>query len=229
MTQYFISVTQFDQKYNDLGHFGKDRSACSIFSLQTVQQFMKNGYIDEANHSNNLDNAINNHIQFQIKGHITFDKLLSYCTLDKQTDVTSVELIKENIIGYDNIFKEEHHNKRYSIIFLKNNKFFVVMYNPATTYDKEGYYIRDCHESHQYNFTNRADLIAYLGQTYQFDKAINLSGFTIDEYSNIEYKVVEENLEFNKSTGNKNNSQQTVANSDADFMMALKLQEQEYI
>jgi hypothetical protein len=186
----FSAPTQYDDKYKDCGNFGSNRSACGLFALETASNFLETGEVNKETHEVNLMVAILNHIEKDIKGQITFEELLSHSKLkDKTTICTSVDLIKEKVLGYEHIFKADDYSKPYCIIFLKNSKFFNVLYNPSSHYK---YYVRDCHEIDQYSYASKVDLINHLNTVYKFNENINLDGYEISEFSSIEFKVIDE-------------------------------------
>ena len=196
---HFSSKTQYDTLYNFLG---KNRSLCSLFSIITVSRFLENNDVSEKTHQINLDCSVKNYVNQKINGYLSFSELLKFNSeyLDTDVQATSPELINNNIIGYEHIFKKKSPNP-YAVIFLKNSKFFTLLCTPG-----EKYHIRDCHDIDQYNFTNELQLISYLNDRHQFNKNINIGGFDIAELSNIEFLVIENNFPLNLdlSINNKN-------------------------
>ena len=102
----FASINQFDERYKSLGNFGKQRSACSLFSLLTAYEFIQNYNTSNAKHLENLDQAVGNFVDIKLAGSITFDRLLEFQYNYTPNDIigTSVQLIAQNILGYDNQF-----------------------------------------------------------------------------------------------------------------------------
>lgn len=212
MSSYFTTINQYDQKYA-IGNFKEQRSACSVFALMTAYTFMINYNTSAEDHNKVLDDAIDMYINnLSNVGSITFDKLLSYQDRYKtdSVNVTSAELVKNNIIGYQHMFSEDiKHN--YAVIFLKNYNYIVVL----VTYNDNNviYSVRDCHMTIQYKFSSFELLKEHLNKTYQFDKEIDLDGYKIPEFSNIEFLVIDDkfNLTFETTLGqttDKNTSEQ---------------------
>jgi len=128
-----------------------------------------------------LAKAVTAHALNNIGDQMFFEKLIRFTNLNvKDINATNVELILNNIIGYDVIFPKEW-KIPYAVLFLKNGKFIVVLHHD----DK--YYVRDCHESLQFNNLSRPNVIAHMNKVYQFDQEIDLGGYKIQEYSNIEF------------------------------------------
>jgi hypothetical protein len=74
---------------------------------------------------------------------------------------------------------------------VKNSKFFVVMVN------ENFYMIRDCHESIQYNFASRDELIFHLKHVYNFCEKININGYSsneLNDFNNIEFLIIKNNF-----------------------------------
>ena len=121
-----------------------------------------------------------------------FEDLILGCTNcdAKKITATSVELIVNNIIGQNEMFpKHVSNSERYAVMFLKNEKYFVVMV------DCDGIYLRDCHVDTQHNFKTIDELMIHLSQHYQFTQMINIDGFQIDEYSSIEFLIFDQQFE----------------------------------
>lgn len=179
----FETITQFidpnpESKTNSQLY---KKNACCFFSIITACDFIKTKDMSKTKHEQNIYTAIANNILNQ-NNDMTFDQLLTFTDL-KKNDImaTTVELIFSGELGYDMIFPDIDKNKHWAIIFLKNSKFFVVMY-------KDGIYgIRDCHECFQYNFGTKDELINHLNVTYQFNTPLIVDGFPIPEFSSIEY------------------------------------------
>ena len=193
----FDSINQFDSKYKEMGNFGKQRSACSIFALLSSYMFMETGDVSSEQHLKNLDQAVGNFIDLKIYGSITFDKLLEFQNgAYKPNDVcaTSVQLIEQNILGYEHIFKNEGENfTRYAIIFLKNYNFFVVLVSKNDNIVT--YHVRNCHEKTQYKFFSLVGLIDHLNTIYQFNKELDLDGYKDSDFSNIEFLIIDKKFD----------------------------------
>ena len=188
----FNSINQFDSRYKQLGNFGKQRSACSLFSLLTVHSFMNNRNTTYEQHLENLDQAVGNFVDIKLGGSITFDRLLEFQATYKSNDIigTSVQLIAENILGYGSMFKDESDNfTSYAVIFLKNYNFFTVLVLKEN--NNVTYFVRNCHEKIQCEFSSMLDLTNYLNETYQFNKELNLDGYTDADFSNIEFLIID--------------------------------------
>lgn len=256
--QSFSTATQYDEQFKDIGEFKNQRSACSLFSLQTASCFMKNGITNKDTHDINLMVGILNHIEKQINSQITFENLLENCSLSKDTICTSVDLVREKVLGFESMFKPENYSKAYCIIFLKNSKFFNVLYSPQAKYK---YSIRDCHEIDQYDFTNQSDIIEHLNKVYSFSHVMEVGGMTLHEFSSIEFKIIEDKFEnyfkinavdlgaepeatewdtnlnidvedsifdSNIDSNIKNNYIESLSDSKRDMKIAMKLQEEEF-
>lgn len=182
----FQTISQFDQKYKTL-EFKDKRNACSVFSLYTVYAFLNNNNISIEQYNHNLDEAVKNINKLGLPKFINFAELLNITTnySDNNVKGTVVELISE--YGYDDILSS---SKNHGIIFLKNGNFVAILSNG------QEYYVRDCHETTQYNFSNKEDLINHLNIVYKFNQPTIVDGVHIEEFSNIEYAIFEKNIIF---------------------------------
>jgi hypothetical protein len=195
---FFESFTQFDHRYDEL--YPKEskykKSACSFFSLISAYNFLNSKItMSKKSHQDNIDQATLNYICKEIKGHLSFEELLKYSTVDIKTiEATSVELINENIIGFEHMFPENY-QENYVIIFLKMSKFFIVA--------KSGnmYHVRDCHEQIQYDFTSRSDMLEHLIKIYSFTNIINAGGIDLPEFSNIEFITIKNKFDITLEKG----------------------------
>jgi len=191
-TSFFDTITQYDNKYDKLwkdNPYVNKGLCCPLFALISAERFLKNGQINRETHEENIDRAIDTYILLNNNKELTFEELINYTDLDsKDIMCTTTELINSGEFSLEELFDEtfnDDNNTNYSycnaVIFLKNAKFFVVMY------DVMGYYIRDCHEQFQYNFSTLEELITHLNNIYQFNTTINLDGVVYSDYSSIEY------------------------------------------
>jgi hypothetical protein len=192
MSDYFETFTQYDNKYNELVKLGYTNSSCSTFAILTAYNFMNNpNNISKKIHEKCVNLGVINYLYSEIEGMMSFDEMLQFTKLDKkEVMATSVELVVSDIIGFNQMIKIS--DKPYCIIFLKNAKFFVVMIN------KDKYCVRDCHESIQYNYTKREDLINHLVKVYNFCEPINIDGYSskeLDEFNNIEFLTIDNKFE----------------------------------
>lgn len=193
MTTTFESITQYDKSFDEICKLHKYRKGfvCSIFSVMTAYDFMLNSQKYNDNivfkecHKNNIEDGYNIGIVMDISFGLKFDELISsYTSLNfADIEVTSVELIKENIIGFDRLIPEKNDNPKV-VIFLKNQVFMTLLIN------KHGYYLRNCHEKEQYNFINSHDVAEHLIEKYQFTSKIDILGDAFAEYSSIEFIII---------------------------------------
>ena len=187
MSHNFETITQFidpDADFKTNSQLYK-KNACCFFAIISACEFIKNKDMSKTKHEQNIYNAISNNILNQ-NNDMTFDQLLTFTNLNKNDIMaTTVELIFSGELGYDMIFQDLDKNKHWSIIFLKNSKFFNVLYKDDV------YGIRDCHESFQYNFSTKQELIDHLNNIYQFNTPLVVDGFPIPEFSSIEYIKIE--------------------------------------
>jgi hypothetical protein len=189
MTNYFETFTQYDNKYKELIKLGFNKSSCPTFAILTAHHFMeKPNEIKKWRHEKCVDYGVINYLYSGFEGMMTFDEMLQFTNLDKKGVMgTSVNMIITEVVGFNQIIKNVH-DKPYCVIFLKNAKFFVAMMNDKI------YSIRDCHESIQYDFTSRDELINHLMTVYNFCEPMNIDGYTsneLDEFNNIEFLVIE--------------------------------------
>lgn len=185
----FQTITQFaniDNIESENNNYNKN--ACHFFSLKTSYEFIKNKRIDKEAHEANIYFAMNLNKLYQNKD-LFFDEVIGFTDLGKSTiGVTTTELLKSGDYPITLIFPETEN--AYSVIILKNSKYFVVNYN------NNNFYLRDCHEPFQYNFTSRVGLYDYLNKTYQFNEPIIVDGYPIPEFSAIEFIIIYKPFEF---------------------------------
>lgn len=180
---HFTSITQYDKKYTTT----KQKNMCSLFSLITAYNFLNKHDTSSDIHEQNIDMAVTNFDLIGLGSEIEFDNLLSFSNADKKDIMaTTTDLVKSNEIGFNIMFPDDKKDKNYSVIFLKNSKFFTVNKSAANKYC-----IRDCHEMDQYDFNNKEEIIGHLIKTYQFDSKIVIDGFGIDQFSNIEFIIID--------------------------------------
>lgn len=146
----------------------------------TVFSYFNNEPLDKQIHEKNIQLANKYCAKNKIYRGMNFDELLLKVSNIHPDNInsTSIELIVNNIIGYRHIFDSKN---KLAVIFLKNEKFFVVIC------DKLKYYLRDCHKSTQYNFESLDDLKKKLNGSYQFNSKIDLIIGQHTNYSSIEF------------------------------------------
>lgn len=192
----FTTFNQFDKRFSDFEKFNNNKTACPLFSLITSYNFMQNGDISQKKHENNIIASITNYTIKDFPKYMSFDELLdlSNGTLNSSNiGATTPELITSGILGYDNIFKFGN-NKNYSIIFLKNRNYIIILVKYLFDNEilkGEIYSVRDCHENTQRNFDNFESLRDFLNKIYQFEQITCVDGVMIPEFSNIEYLVID--------------------------------------
>jgi hypothetical protein len=189
----FESITQFNSKFDNLfTNVNKKGYACGFFSILTAYNFLKYDCTDKETHENNIGEAIKYTAQKNIVGGINFDNLLNTTSNLNNNNImsTTVELIKLGILSYQHIFDNNDNSEKYAIIFLKNEKYFVVLVDNLNKI----YYLRDCHEHTQYSYDSLDSLIIRLNEAYQFNTNIDLLGDEYIAYSSIEYIKITENF-----------------------------------
>lgn len=185
--KFFETKTQYSADYDEIWlNFpeAKKGLACPYFSIVSAYKFFKNGKVDKDTHESCLLASINYSALVGSYSELTFGEILGLTDL-KTVDImgTSAELVAENILGFSEMIVTElpTDDKKYATVFLKNSKYFVVLV------DKNGYYVRDCHETIQYDFENFTELVNHISTTYQFTETINITGVTYSDYSSIEF------------------------------------------
>lgn len=182
----YDSITQYNKKFDQLFvNINQKGYACGFFSILTANVYLEYGLFDLLTHENNIEEAIKYTAKKKIVGGINFDNLLEMTTNLKKNNImaTSVELINAGVLSYPHIFDNSDNAEKYVIIFLKNEKYFVVMFDKT----KNQYYLRDCHESSQYTYDSLNDLTKRLDEAYQFGTDIGLVGDEYIAYSSIEF------------------------------------------
>lgn len=195
MISTFESITQYDKQFDeeiDKIICGKGY-ACSLFGILTPWKFMKGYFPNKKTHEETIKNSVQASRLFDMANGLTFSELLeTYTNLDsKKITGTCVELIVGEVLGFKEMFPKIKDNEKYVVVFLKNEKYIVVMV------DKNGYYLRDCHETIQYDFSTFKSLTDHLGTVYQFEKNIDVDGMEYPEYSSIEFIRIENEFDSN--------------------------------
>lgn len=194
----FQTFTQYDLRFKNFYKFDKDRTACSLFSLITTYNYMQNGDISKNQHEKNIYSGIMNYMKKDIPKYMLFEELLLLTSISlsgESVGGTTPELITQGILGYDNIFKPYNYDQNYAVVFLKNRNFIVVMVKQ--TENGKRYFLRDCHETTQFDFDNFELLRIFLDKTYQFESLTIAGGVHIPEFSNIEYVVIDQPFSLN--------------------------------
>jgi hypothetical protein len=201
----FATFNQFDKRFTDFEKFGNDRTACPLFGLLTAFNFMQSGDISKNQHEKNISSAVLNYMTHDIPKYMLFEELLQFTqfpdNINPSIEATTPELISQNVIGYDNIFKPPGYNQNYCAVFLKNRNYIAILVhfqsvestdpsNHSPTFNIT-YCVRDCHENHQHNFTDFEQLKVFLNNTYQFEQLTIVGGLAIPEFSNIEFIVID--------------------------------------
>ncbi len=185
MTSNFDSITQYDKQFDDPIDkiiCGKGY-ACSLFGILTPWKFMQGQFPNKHMHEQTIKDAVKASRFLDMAEGLTFADLLgTYTNLDSgKINGTCVDLIVNKILGFDVMFPKIENDGKYAVIFLKNEKYIVVLV------DKDGYYLRDCHESTQHNFKDLDSLVKHLSEAYQFVSGINIGGVEYSDYSSIEF------------------------------------------
>jgi hypothetical protein len=200
--QKFDSITQYNKKFDQLfTNVNQKGYACGFFSVLTANTYLKYGLFDLPTHENNIEEAIKYTVKKKIVGGVNFDNLLEMTTNLNKNNImaTSVELINAGVLSYPHIFDNSDNVEKYAIIFLKNEKYFVVMFDKT----KNQYYLRDCHESSQYTYNSLDDLVKRLDEAYQFGTDIGLVGDEYIAYSSIEFIRITQNFQQKITEGDK--------------------------
>src|SRR4029079_2265305 len=140
----FTTFNQFDHRFKDFEKFGNDRTACPLFGLLSVYNFMQNGELTQKQHENNVYCSVMNYMTKDIPKYMLFEELLQLTqgTFDESNiNATTPELISQGIMGYENIFKFGY-EQNYCVLFLKNRNYIAIL----VKYTTEGtiYAVRDC-------------------------------------------------------------------------------------
>jgi hypothetical protein len=187
----FESITQYNKNFDKIFLNVKQKGfACGYFSILTANRFLEYNAVDKKTHESNVEEAIKYTAKKKIYGGVDFNKLLETTSnLNKKEIIgTSIELINAGVLGYEHIFHNSDNVDKYAVIFLKNEKYFVVMYSKL----QNKYYLRDCHESQQHNFYSINELTKRLDEAYQFKSNIDILDGEYIEYSSIEFiRIVE--------------------------------------
>lgn len=187
----FTTFNQFDKRFNDFGKFSKDRTICPLFGLLTCYNFMQTGETSQKQHENNVYAAVTNYSTNEYPKYMLFEELLLLAngTLN-QADInaTSPEMLTQNIVGYEHMFKFGY-EQNYCVLLLKNRNYIAILYK----HTPEGgmFSVRDCHENTQRNFSTFEELRIFLNNVYQFEQQTIVGGVRIAEFENVEFLTID--------------------------------------
>ncbi|QKF94245.1 hypothetical protein QKU48_gp0787 [Fadolivirus algeromassiliense] len=198
----FTTFNQFDKRFNEFAKFGGDRTACPLFGLITCYNFMQTGDISQKQHENNIYAAVTNYTTNEYPKYMLFEELLELAngTLNQaEINATTPELLTQNIVGYEHMFKFGY-QQNYCILLLKNRNYMAILCKCSP--EGETYAVRDCHENTQRNFSNFESLRNFLNNTYQFEQPTIVGGVRIPEFENVEFLTIDVPFELiNVDTG----------------------------
>lgn len=190
----FTTYNQFDKRFSIFEKFGHDRTACPLFGLLTCHNFMLNGDLSQKQHECNIQASISNYVTKELPKYMLFDELLLLTNGSlNASDVmgTTPELITNNIVGYEHMFKFGW-GQNYCVLLLKNRNFIAILYKYSSDNNVSDIYaIRDCHENTQRNFSDFESLRVFLNNTYQFEQGTYVGGLRIPEFENMEFLSIE--------------------------------------
>ena len=188
----FETINQYDKLYSKLKN--NKFMACGFFSLISIYEFMKTFDTSKNIHEKNLHLANCISVKYSSQEQLPLDELVECYTnlkgeyLDEKLMGASVNMIKED--GIEFIFNDT--SKTQAWLFLKNGNFFTIFFIPS-----KGYFVRDSHSKIQYSNLKLDNLRNILFDNYSFNKMIDLDGYTIEEFSSIEYINVSEPIQLN--------------------------------
>lgn len=189
----FKTLTQYDKRFDGMfDHIKNKGYGCSYFSVLSCLRFLQGYPSDVDTHEKNIIDAMTITCLLNVNSGLGFEDLITGCTNydPKKIVGTSVELIVNNVIGPNEMFpKLVHQEEKYAVMFLKNEKYFVVLV------DSDGFYLRDCHLDVQHNFKTLDEIFGHLSSSYQFTQMINIEGFQIEEYSSVEFLIFDQQFE----------------------------------
>lgn len=192
----FECMTQYDRSFDDTWKENPDAKkglACPIFCITTLYEYFMDKDLGKFKHEENISTSINVSALLNLRDELSFDDLVGITSLHNncQIEATTSELISSGEMPLNVIVPD--FDKDFGMIFLKNAKFFVVIGDSGT----KSYHVRDCHESFQYAFLDKNDLLNHLNTTYQLNKVLNIGGMTYYDYSSIEYITVFDKFQTN--------------------------------
>lgn len=186
---YFESKTQYDSSFDYIyKEYPKAKKglACPLFALLTASEYFKTKVISKEKHEENLQKAVTVSAMLNVNGQIMFNKLLGFTNLTTGAVMcTSTDIIKRGDMSWNQIIPGI--DESYCMIFLKNAKFFVIICDHVSKL----FCVRDCHESFQYNFQNKQQLIEYLNTVYYLSDDLIVGGVAFPEYSSVEYITIQ--------------------------------------
>jgi len=211
----FQSITQFTNINNiESEKNNYNKNACHFFSLKTAYEFIKNKRSDKEIHESNIYFAMNLNKLYQNKD-LFFEEVIQFTDLSKSMIyATTTELVKSGDYPMDIIIPQS--SSPYSVVILKNSKYFVVSHH------ENNFYVRDCHEPFQYNFKERNDLYNHLNKTYQFNESLIVDGYAIPEFSAIEYIIISKPFEYYAITEVNNNNSNYTYMKETDFGLMIE-------
>jgi hypothetical protein len=193
MTNSFDSLTQYDKSFDKLFEgvdYAMKGFSCAWFTLLTACKFLNGMPLTKDLHNSIVLQSVEASKLLGSVGGIQFSQLIDDFTDMSSMIVTGTSsmLIKEKVIGYNEMF-DQTNCKPYCVMFLKNEKYFLVCVSNGV------YMVRDCHEKTQYDFSTLNELIKYLDESHQFSSQLIVGGLEMEEYNSIEFAVITKSFE----------------------------------
>lgn len=189
----FESISQYDKSFD---YMVKKGYSCSLFGIISAYNYMNPfgtcGNTTKEMHEKNIIDASYLCNMYDISEGITFEILVgNFTNLDKKKiTATSVDLIVNNIVGFDQMFPQSE--KKYVTLILKNEKYIAIFVD----HKNSKYCIRDCHEKTQHNFSSFEVFKSTLSTMYQLTHNIDI-GVDYSNYSSIEFMIIDQPFETN--------------------------------
>ena len=184
--------------------------ASPFYSIVLMKKFLTNSgnsanasdfTPDLTSHLDILDTAVLSTLVIGVKCLLDLKIVLQI--INKQNPTTKIELKTTTVqtIGstpssMNSMFRVLEPGQKYAVIFYKNANIFVVLafyhelYGPV-------YCVRNPHIQTQYGFLGRAELITHLNNSYAFNRKMDIDGFVLEEYSNIQYAILTQSFNYN--------------------------------
>ena len=185
--------------------------ASPFYSIVLMKKFLANSTNpangsdftpDLTSHLDILDTAVLSTLVIGVK--CLLDVKIVLQIIGKQNPSTKIELKTTTVqtIGstpssMDSMFRElSQPGQKYAVIFYKNANIFVVLAFYHEVYGPV-YCVRNPHIQTQYGFLGRSELIAHLNNSYAFNRKMDIDGFVLEEYSNIQYAIITQSFDYN--------------------------------
>ena len=198
-TSYFETKTHFDAFFDDVYKEypkSKRENVSPVFAVITGYEFFKNHLLSKNKHEENIYRSVMFTAVMssvgKFTGTVSFEYLLTLTNLNKSSICyTTTEIVTREDPELKYVIPDL--KKDFCVMFHKKRQYAVVIGDSKTNM----YHVRDCIEPFQFDFKDKAKLIAHLKDMYIISSGIAVKddNTVVAENAVIEYIVVDDVFE----------------------------------